>query len=186
MDARKLGYFGEGGAPDGAAQALLPGFSPPPAEEEENDSRFTLRSTLEWCKRAAGVDAFDLDVAACAEAYCAPRYYTVKDDGLRQPWDGRVWCNPPYSDIAPWVRRACQQMERPECRLVAMLIPATRADQSWWQREIEPFRDGRGNGAVRLSTHFLPGRQAFGMPGNPTGVGVGSPPFGCVLLVWRE
>ena len=41
-------------------------------------------------------------------------------------------------------------------------------------------------GFVNLTTHFLPGRTRFGHPGNPEGVGVGSPPFGCVLLVWRR
>jgi hypothetical protein len=24
------------------------------------------------------------------------------DDGLTQPWDGLVWCNPPYSSFAAW------------------------------------------------------------------------------------
>lgn len=26
----------------------------------------------------------------------ANRHYTVHDNGLLQPWEGRVWCNPPY------------------------------------------------------------------------------------------
>lgn len=35
----------------------------------------------------------------------AKKHYTVVDDGLLQPWTGRVWCNPPYSKKAPWVKR---------------------------------------------------------------------------------
>ena len=25
----------------------------------------------------------------------AKKHYTILDDGLTQPWDGKVWCNPP-------------------------------------------------------------------------------------------
>lgn len=39
---------------------------------------------------------------------------------------------------------------------------------------------------VQLQTRFLPGRVSFGHPGNPDGVGAGSPPFGCFLLIWRR
>ncbi len=170
-------------ADEAAGQALLPGIGEPTLPLDL-DSRFTLRPTLEWCKRKAGVEAFDLDVAACDEAHCAEHYLTVADDGLKQDWVGRVWCNPPYSDIEPWVVKAWDEMHR-MAELVAMLLPATRTEQPWWQQHVEPFRDGELVDGIRLSVHFVPGRQNFGIPGNPLGLGVGSPPFGVVLLVWR-
>ncbi len=51
---------------------------------------------------------FDLDV--CAPPGGVPwvpaaRYFTMADDGLSQPWEGRVWMNPPYSAATVWVRR---------------------------------------------------------------------------------
>lgn len=54
---------------------------------------------------------FDLDV--CAPEGGVPwlpayRYFTKMDDGLRQPWQGSVWMNPPYSNSAPWVERFLQ------------------------------------------------------------------------------
>jgi len=61
----------------------------------------------EWFTPKAIVDAtrqvlgrIDLDPASCLQANAvvqAKRYHTIKDDGLKQPWRGRVFLNPPYS-----------------------------------------------------------------------------------------
>ena len=51
---------------------------------------------------------FDLDVAAPpggAPLVPADRYLDAEADGLSAPWHGRVWMNPPYSNVTPWVRR---------------------------------------------------------------------------------
>lgn len=63
--------------------------------------------TPRWLFDAMGLE-FDLDVAAPAGGpwhVPAKRYYTAADDGLTSPWDGLVWCNPPYSGLRPWVDR---------------------------------------------------------------------------------
>ncbi len=143
---------------------------------EESDERYTPRSLFDPLHKEF---AFTLDVCATAESAKCRRYFTKAEDGLAQPWAReRVWCNPPFSDIEPWVDKAWDT----DGVLVVMLIPAVRTEQPWWQEWIEPFRDRRGSG---LTTRFLPGRIRFGHPGNPEGVGVGSPMFGCVLLIWR-
>lgn len=51
---------------------------------------------------------FDLD--PCAPVVrpwpTAAHHYTVVDDGLVQPWYGRVWLNPPYGlQAAKWLER---------------------------------------------------------------------------------
>ena len=35
----------------------------------------------------------------------ADRHFSISDDGLSQKWAGRVWCNPPYSNATPWIRK---------------------------------------------------------------------------------
>lgn len=63
--------------------------------------------TPAWVFEGMGL-TFDLDVASPAGGLPwlpAERYYTVADDGLNQPWEGLVWCNPPYSAPTAWCRR---------------------------------------------------------------------------------
>ena len=51
---------------------------------------------------------FDLDVASPIDNNSrvpASRKYTIEDDGLVLPWEGRVWMNPPYSKPSPWVSK---------------------------------------------------------------------------------
>jgi ParB family chromosome partitioning protein len=46
----------------------------------------------------------DLDPASCAQAnkiIKAEKFYSLREDGLSQPWFGRIWLNPPYGRFAP-------------------------------------------------------------------------------------
>jgi hypothetical protein len=74
-------------------------------------------------------------------------------------WGGeRVWCNPPYSVLEPWVSKAWRAVNEESAELVVMLVPANRTEQGWWQRLVEPYRDRGG----ALTTAFLPDRLRFG------------------------
>ena len=121
---------------------------------------------------------FTIDAAANAENARLPRFWTEEDDALSQSWAGeRVWCNPPYSDIRPWVEKAWEGGHD----LVVMLLPANRTEQRWWQDEVEPYRD-RPYGGLRVE--FLPGRMRFDRPNAVIGPKGDRPPFGCCLLIW--
>jgi hypothetical protein len=119
----------------------------------------------------------------CQHGAADPR--PVALDGLGQSWAGeRVWCNPPYSDIEPWVQKAhCEfESEFPALRaeLIVMLVPANRTEQGWWQRLVEPSRDC-GDG---FYVEFLPGRLRFIKHGHDRVEPNQRPPFGCCLLIW--
>lgn len=92
---------------------------------------------------------FNLDpCATAANAKCA-RYFTRGDDGLSQPWSGKVFMNPPYGRaIGHWVKKAWS--ESLAGALVVCLLPA-RVDTRWWHEY-----------AKRGHVYFLQGRLKFG------------------------
>lgn len=125
---------------------------------------------------------FTLDVAAAPHNAKCERFYTQQDDGLTQPWNGRIWCNPPYSGLGDWLAKAWAEWSSGRSELIVMLLPANRTEQRWWQDHVEPFRDRVGS---PLKVEFLPGRMRFIKPGK-TEIGPNErPPFGCCLLVWQ-
>jgi phage N-6-adenine-methyltransferase len=124
---------------------------------------------------------FSIDAAALPHNAKLPRFWTPDDDGLAQDWTGeRVWCNPPYSSIEPWVVKALTS----PCELAVLLLPANRTEQGWWQDHIEPRRDKVGS-PVRVE--FLRGRMRFIAPDAHEIKPNERPPFGvCLVIVGQE
>lgn len=156
---------------------------------DDVDDRRTPPDLLAECAALAGVESYSFDVAANAENAKAPDWYGIDDDGLARDWYGDVWCNPPYSDIEPWVRKA--HAESQHCRSISMLLPANRTEQGWWQDLVEPYRAGKPRAGVlwlggvgTLEVHFLRGRRRFDRPGWTKPAKGDRPPFGLCLLVW--
>lgn len=148
--------------------------------DDSVDDRRTPLDLLAECAGLAGVESFDLDVAANAENAKAARWFDIEANGLALPWAGRVWCNPPYSDLRPWVEKAWAEREsNPDCKSITMLLPANRTEQSWWQDLVEPaLRKGS------LRCYFLRGRRRFDRPGWTAPAKGDRPPFGLCVLVW--
>lgn len=142
--------------------------------QEEVDDRATTPEVFGPLHARFG---FTVDVAALPHNAKLERYFTPEQDGLAQTWDGeRVWCNPPYSSIEPWVVKAWAS----KAELVVMILPANRTEQKWWQTHIEPRRDC--SGGVRVE--FLPGRIRFIKRGADRVGPNERPPFGVCLVIW--
>lgn len=86
-----------------------------------------------WLAWAYG--PFTLDAAA-SDARLAPAWHgpgSATPDGLQAPWDGDVYCNPPYSEVGLFVAKALYEAaENPLCRSITLLVGA-RTDTAWWQ-----------------------------------------------------
>lgn len=110
---------------------------------------------------------FTLDVCALPENAKCEKFYTPEDDGLHQPWDGVVWCNPPYGrQIGKWVYTGLiASMLRGST--VVMLLPA-RTDTKWFHEWIY------GKAEVR----FIKGRLKFGGSKNAA-------PFPSMVVIFR-
>lgn len=91
-----------------------------------------------------------MDVAASKENTLVDwNYWTAEDDALNQNWSNRGnWCNPPYSDITPWVEKAIEEKKK-GC-LTVMLIPADTSVK-WFKLAYENCTE----------CHFISGRLAF-------------------------
>lgn len=146
--------------------------------DDATDNRAT---PVEWFAEMQARWEFTVDVAASAANHKLPRYFTIRDNGLMQPWTGeRVWCNPPFSRIGAWVEKAWHESRA--ASLIVLLVPANRTEQAWWQDFIEPYRDRAGS---PLRVEFIRQRRRFIASGNAAVQANERPPFGVCLLIWE-
>jgi len=108
---------------------------------------------------------FDIDVCATAENTKCHHFFSPAQDGLRQPWRGICWMNPPYGTALPvWMAKAYASSL--QGATVVCLVPS-RTDTKWWH-------DFAMRGEVRL----IRGRVRFAHA--PSGA-----PFPSAIIVFR-
>lgn len=118
------------------------------------------------------------DVAASHANHLHQNYLTAEDDALspEASWDyifdnGYLWCNPPYSDITPWVSKT-QEMAEGSVGVV-MLVPADTS-VGWFKQALKDVSE------VRFITG---GRISFVR--SDTGQQVNGNNKGSMLLIWN-
>lgn len=95
---------------------------------------------------------FEIDLAASANNALCDEYFTQDDNAFTcdaERFVGAVWCNPPYSNITPWVN-LCWEISDASNVPVVMLIPADTSVK-WFKLAFENCTE----------CHFISGRLAF-------------------------
>lgn len=129
-----------------SALAVAPG-SPSGGFDHDRD---TDNGKEEWLTPPEIIRAlgdFDLDpcspVAAKRPWPTARHHFTIEDNGLIRPWEGRVWCNPPYGPkTSEWLGRCA---EHGNCVVLIFARTETRAffDHVWPKADAVLFLRGR-------------------------------------------
>lgn len=111
---------------------------------------------------------FTLDPCADDENHKCKKYFTIRENGLLQDWEGhRVFCNPPYGkQIYKWVEK-CYREGTKDKTVVVMLIPA-RTDTKYFHDFI----------IHRSEIRFVKGRLKFGESKTAA-------PFPSMIVVFR-
>jgi len=109
--------------------------------------------------------AFDLDPCSPGSRRpwdTAAVHYSIEDNGLHQPWAGRVWLNPPYGrETGRWLERLANHGNG-----IALIFARTETDMFFryvWERA-DAILFLRG----RLHFHHVDGRRAEANAGAPS------------------
>lgn len=112
----------------------------------------------------AALGEFDLDPCSPVNPpwKIAESTYTIHDDGLKKPWNGRVWCNPPYGlEAAKWLARCADHGDA-----IALIFARTETkmffDHVWAKATALLFLEGR------LYFHHVCGTRAAANSGAPS------------------
>lgn len=71
---------------------------------------------------------FDLDVCASKANHKHKNYYTKKDNALTKSWAKSNFCNPPYSDQAPWIKKAIAEAECGNASVLLLMCDISTAN----------------------------------------------------------
>ncbi|HEX4334742.1 MAG TPA: DNA N-6-adenine-methyltransferase [Polyangiaceae bacterium] len=100
-------------------------------------TRRTPRIFLDACEARFGKITFDL--AAHSRNCVVPRFFSKKQDSLRQNWSklaGEVcWLNPPFADIPSWAKKCALTVAATPGLKILFLVPASVGSE-WFYHHV--------------------------------------------------
>ncbi|MEY0709343.1 phage N-6-adenine-methyltransferase [Providencia huaxiensis] len=116
---------------------------------------------------------FYLDAAADRNNALCTHYLTEKDNSLNCDWEsyGAIFCNPPYSEIQPWINKAAEQCKK-QLQPIVMLIPSDTS-VGWFKSALETADEVR---LIIGRISFIKAETDKTKNGNTKG---------SMLLIWR-
>jgi hypothetical protein len=139
------------------------------ATDEPSPEWYTPPEFIEMARTV--MEAIDLDPASNATAQGwvkAAQFYTKDDNGLAQPWSGRVWCNPPYGKFTKlFMQRGLEFYRAGQVSECIFLV--NRSGAAWYVDLQEEFTalcqvrkrisfwtpEGKPEGSPRYNNDFL-------------------------------
>jgi phage N-6-adenine-methyltransferase len=128
-----------------------------------------------WVFDALDIEfGFWLDAAASHHNALCAHHLTEQDDALNSAWNshGAIWCNPPYSNIRPWVEKAAEQCDQ-QRRAIVMLVPEDMS-VGWFSKALETVDEVRVVTDGRIN--FINATTGKEQKGNSKG---------SMFLIWR-
>jgi DNA N-6-adenine-methyltransferase (Dam) len=130
---------------------------------------FTPAVWIERARRALG--GIDLDPASAVlaqQTVQAKHFFTAADDGLTQPWAGRVWLNPPYAKglVEAFIDKLISEVGSDRVT-AAVALTHNYSDTDWWHAAL---RAASSICHLRGRVHFVApgGEECNPFQGHPT------------------
>lgn len=143
------------------------GFS---SSYNKDPKKYDTWSTPQWLFDQLNKEfKFKTDVCASKKNTKCKKYFSRRQNGLKQNWKGTCFCNPPYGnrEIDRWMEKALESSR--EGATVVCLVPAATSTK-WWH-----------SFAMKGEIRFIKGKVRFviaGKDGNPA-------PFHSAIIVFR-
>lgn len=90
------------------------------------------------------IGPFDLDPCAWLPndkpiVQTAKKYFTEKENGLEQKWEGMVFVNFPYSQSYQWLKKCKDEYLKGDCEIIVLCF--VRSETKAWQENV-PYATG--------------------------------------------